>query len=101
MQKFPLPYAQAGKAVATLFDDQQKDASEIKEEVERTLLQEDRRIIITIDDLDRLGVEDIKQIFRILKAIPNFNNVIYLLLSIKKLSSKHLQTVKKYQEKRT
>ncbi|MDF5727974.1 MAG: P-loop NTPase fold protein [Rhizonema sp. PD38] len=83
--EIPLPYAQAGKAVATLFDDQQKDASEIKEEVERTLLKEDRRIIITIDDLDRLAVEDIKQIFRILKAIPNFNNVIYLLAFDKKV----------------
>ncbi|MDF5724276.1 MAG: P-loop NTPase fold protein [Rhizonema sp. PD37] len=83
--EIPLPYAQAGKAVATLFDDEQKDASEIKEDVERTLLQEDRRIIITIDDIDRLAVEDIKQIFRILKAIPNFNNVIYLLAFDKKV----------------
>ena len=77
--EIPLPYAQAGKAVATLFDEEEKDASEIKEEAERRLLQEERRIVITIDDVDRLAVEDIKQIFRILKAIPNFNNVIYLL----------------------
>ncbi|GAA6622027.1 KAP family NTPase [Scytonema sp. NUACC26] len=82
--EIPMPYAQAGKAVATLVDDKQKEASELKEDVEDTLTKQHRRIVITIDDIDRLCTEDIQQLFRLLKAIPNFTNVVYLLSCNKK-----------------
>lgn len=88
--EIPLPYAQAGKAVATIFDDKQKEASELKEEVENTLTQQQRRIVVTIDDIDKLPVEDIKQLFRLLKAIPNFTNVVYLLMFDKEVVIKLL-----------
>ncbi|MBD2770549.1 KAP family NTPase [Iningainema tapete] len=78
--EIPLPYAQVGRAVATAFDDKQKEASELKEEVEVTLTRQDRRILVAIDDIDRLDADDIKQLFRLLKAIPNFTNVVYLLV---------------------
>lgn len=88
--EIPLPYAQAGKAVATLVDDKQKEASELKEDVEDTLTRQHRRIVVTIDDIDRLGAEDIQQLFRLLKAIPNFTNVVYLLVCNKKIVIKSL-----------
>ncbi|MUH00185.1 AAA family ATPase [Scytonema sp. UIC 10036] len=88
--EIPLPYAQAGKAVATLVDDKQKEASELKEDVEDTLTQQHRRIVITIDDIDRLCAEDIQQLFRLLKAVPNFTNVVYLLVCDKKSIIKSL-----------
>lgn len=75
----PLPYAQTGKALAALLDDKDKEAAELKEEVEDTLVQQQRRIVITIDDIDRLAAEDIKQLFRIFKAMRNFTNLVYLL----------------------
>jgi predicted KAP-like P-loop ATPase len=90
ISEIPLPYAQAGKAVATIFDDQQKEASELKEEVEDTVVQQQRRIVVAIDDIDRLPAEDIKQLFRIFKAIPNFTNVVYLLVFDKQVVSKAL-----------
>jgi predicted KAP-like P-loop ATPase len=90
ISEIPLPYAQAGKAVATLFDDQEKEASELKEEVEHTVVQQQRRIVVAIDDIDRLPAEDIKQLFRIFKAIPNFTNVVYLLVFDKQVVSKAL-----------
>ncbi|MEC4811864.1 MAG: P-loop NTPase fold protein [Scytonema sp. PMC 1069.18] len=86
----PVPYAQASKAVATLFDYRDREAAEIKEEVEDTLSQQQQRIIITIDDVDRLAPEDIRQLFRILKAIPNFTNVVYLLVFNQEVVSKAL-----------
>lgn len=76
----PLPYAQTGKALATLLDDRDKEAVEFKEEVEDKLLQQQRRIVITIDDIDRLPADDIKQLFRIFKAMRNFTDVVYLLV---------------------
>jgi predicted KAP-like P-loop ATPase len=76
----PLPYAQTGTAVANLFDNKQKATSDLKEEVQTNLEKEDRRIVLTIDDIDRLGTDDIKQLFHIIKAIPNFTNIIYFLV---------------------
>jgi predicted KAP-like P-loop ATPase len=76
----PIPYAQTGKALAALLDEKDKGASELKEEVENTLVQQQRRIVVTIDDIDRLAGDDIKQLFRIFKAMRNFTNVVYLLV---------------------
>jgi predicted KAP-like P-loop ATPase len=90
ISEIPLPYAQTGKAVAKLFDDSEKEASELKEEVEETLIQQERRIVITIDDIDRLATEDIRKLFRLLKAIPNFHNVVYLLVFNKEVILKAL-----------
>ncbi len=79
ISEIPLPYAQTGRALATLLDDKEKEASQFKEEVEKTLAKQDKRIVVTVDDIDRLPGEDIKQLFRIFKAIPNFSNVVYVL----------------------
>jgi predicted KAP-like P-loop ATPase len=79
ISEIPLPYTQATKAVAKLFDEEEKEASEIKEEVEETVAQQPRRIVIAIDDIDRLSADDIRTLFRIFKAIPHFTNVVYLL----------------------
>lgn len=79
VSEIPIPYAQAGKAVVKLFDNQQKDTYELKEELEETLEDKHPRIVVTIDEIDRLNSDDIMQLFRLLKAIPNFNNVVYVL----------------------
>ena len=76
----PLPYAQVGNAVAQIFDDKQKDTSDLKEEVETTLRQKHPRIVVTIDDIDRLAADDIKKLFRTIKAFPDFSNVVYFLV---------------------
>ncbi|BAY12786.1 KAP family NTPase [Calothrix sp. NIES-2098] len=81
----PLPYAQTGKALAALLDEKDKEAAELKEEVEDKLLQQQRRIVVTIDDIDRLPADDIKQLFRIFKAMRHFTNVVYLLVFDKEI----------------
>ena len=93
VSEIPLPYAQAGKAVANLFDDKEKDTSDLKEEVEASMEQEQTRIVVTIDDIDRLDTEEIKKLFRILKAIPNFTNLIYVLGFDKEIVIKALADV--------
>ncbi|QIR36497.1 AAA family ATPase [Tolypothrix sp. PCC 7910] len=79
VSEIPVPYAQAGKAVVKLFDNQQKDISELKEELEESLEDKHPRIVVTIDDIDRLNTDDIMQLFRLLKAMPTFDDVVYVL----------------------
>jgi predicted KAP-like P-loop ATPase len=80
VSEIPLPYAQASKALVRLFDDKEKETSDLKEEVEDTLEQQHPRIVVTIDDIDRLSAEEISQLFYLIKSIPNFTNVVYLLV---------------------
>ncbi|MEH2436515.1 MAG: P-loop NTPase fold protein [Nostoc sp.] len=94
----PLPYAQTGKALAALLDDKDKEAAELKEEVEDTLVQQQRRIVITIDDIDRLAAEDIKQLFRIFKAMRNFTNLVYLLVFNKEVVMRTIADTKEISE---
>ncbi|MEH1940221.1 MAG: P-loop NTPase fold protein [Nostoc sp.] len=94
----PLPYAQTGKALAALLDDKDKEAGELKEEVEDTLAQQQRRIVVTIDDIDRLAAEDIKQLFRIFKAMRNFTNLVYLLVFNKEVVMRTIADPKEISE---
>ena len=88
--KIPLPYTQAGEAVATIFDNQQKDTSDLKEEVENKMQQQHPRIVVTIDDIDRLTAEEIGQLFRVIASIPNFTDVVYLLFCDREIVVKAL-----------
>ncbi len=80
VSKIPLPYTQTGEAVATVFDNQQKETSDLKEEVEDKLLHQHPRIVVTIDDIDKLTSQEIGQLFRTITSIPNFTDVVYLLV---------------------
>lgn len=89
----PIPYADyvkvladAGKALV-----QPKDIYKLKEEIEKILKQQKQKILIIIDDIDRLTAEEIRQLFRVIKAVANFPNVIYLLLFDKEVVIKALE----------
>lgn len=89
----PIPYAEyvkalsdAGKAFV-----QPKDIYKLKEEIEKILKQQKQKILIVIDDIDRLTAEEIRQLFRVIKAVANFPNVIYLLLFDKEVVIKALE----------
>ena len=85
----PVPYAKSGKVVAR-FLEQQKDVHKLKEQVEKILRKQQRRIVVVIDDIDRLTAEEIRQLFRVIKAVANFPNIIYLLLFDKEVVVKAL-----------
>ncbi|GAB1544220.1 KAP family P-loop domain protein [Scytonema sp. NUACC21] len=69
---------------------QPKDVYKLKEEVETTLKNQQKRILVVIDDIDRLTVEEVRQLFRVIKAVANFSNTIYLLLFDKEVVIKAL-----------
>lgn len=49
-----------------------------KRQIERLLLKIDKRLVIFIDDLDRLPKEEICQVFRFMKAIADFKFITYV-----------------------
>lgn len=52
---------------------------ELKEEIDKTLLESNKKIIIFIDDIDRLDKEEIYTLFKLVKVNADFKNLIFLL----------------------
>lgn len=50
-----------------------------KDEIIRTMDKENLKIIVSIDDIDRLSEEEIIAVFQLVKALADFPNAIYLL----------------------
>ena len=53
--------------------------AEIKSELDEKLKKLDRRIIVTIDDVDRLEPREISEILRLVRAVADFGSIIYIL----------------------
>lgn len=56
-----------------------KNLEQFKEDLDKTIKKLGRKIIIVIDDIDRLNEKEIKQVFQLVKQNANFPNTIYLL----------------------
>ena len=55
------------------------DLNTIREELNKLLEKQAHKIIVVIDDVDRLNNTEIRQIFQLVKSLGNFSNTIYLL----------------------
>ncbi len=56
-----------------------KNLEQYKEELDKTITKLGRKIIVVIDDIDRLNEKEIKQIFQLVKQNANFPNTMYFL----------------------
>jgi predicted KAP-like P-loop ATPase len=56
-----------------------EDLDTAKRRVEHVLKTQPRRIVVLVDDLDRLTAADLREVFRMVKAVANFPNVTYVL----------------------
>ena len=56
----------------------QLDFLEVREELDRLFRKLNRKVIILIDDIDRLNGTEILQIFQLMKTIANFPQTVYL-----------------------
>lgn len=56
-----------------------KDVPALKESIMTILQEANQRILIIIDDIDRLTPEETRQLFTVVKALADFPNVVYLL----------------------
>lgn len=55
-----------------------KNLSELKISIEKHLRKLNKKILIVIDDIDRLNNTEIRQIFQLIKSLGNFPNTIYI-----------------------
>ncbi len=60
--------------------DENKSLMNLKEKINKTLKDSKIKLIITIDDFDRLSQEEIRLMFQVVKVLGDFNHTIYLLL---------------------
>jgi len=78
--KLPLAnVAAAGQIVERLALRPKPSIPDLKSRISEKLRELGRTIVVTIDDIDRLTFEEIRQVFRLIKAVGDFPNVVYLL----------------------
>lgn len=70
-----------------------KDISKQKEAVIKLLQEQSNRILVVIDDIDRLSNEQIRQVFQLVTSVAKFPNTIYLLVFDKDIVVKALEKV--------
>ena len=74
-------------------DNKLNDALFQKAEVEKALRQYNGKILIVIDDIDRLTNEQIRLVFQLVSSVAEFPNVIYLLSFDKQIVAHALEEV--------
>jgi len=55
------------------------DSEEYKRRFEKLLLESDKKLVIFIDDIDRLDKDELHSIFKLVKLTANFDNTYYIL----------------------
>ncbi|MDD4509737.1 MAG: KAP family NTPase [Oscillospiraceae bacterium] len=71
----------------------EKDILKQKEYVISLLKKQVRKILVVIDDIDRLNNEQIRQVFQLITSVAKFPNTIYLLAFDKEIVVKALKKV--------
>lgn len=67
-----------------------KESWQIRDEIRKHLQKQTSQILVIIDDIDRLPAEEIRSVFRVIKAVADFPRTIYLLAFDKAVISKAL-----------
>lgn len=75
--------AAAGKVLAKgangRVEQRSKDLQESKDQIINKMIEDDIKIIVSIDDIDRLSEEEIIAVFQLVKALADFPNTVYIL----------------------
>ena len=82
-----IPYISIGKIAVefTPLKSSVKNVIKLKMEIAEELRRQPRRIFVTVDDIDRLNPEEIRQLFGVIKSVADFPNIVYLLTFDKKV----------------
>lgn len=81
--------SESSKAIA---ETMASDAQAIRREIDERLRTRTQRILVVIDDLDRLPAIEIRQIFQLVKAVADFPKTLYLLAYDRALVSRALES---------
>ncbi len=76
----PAAFAGAGDATKAIGDLLSSvDLEKIKDRVETILKDAGKRVVVLMDDIDRLDKSEIQTVFRLVKLVADFNNTAYVL----------------------
>lgn len=78
----PIPYVGSGaKEIAKVVDSfhPTADLEELKRRLEEILSKVEKRIVVLMDDIDRLDKEEIQAVFKLVKLSADFSNTAYIL----------------------
>lgn len=78
-----------GKSVSAFISS--VDLEELKQRIETLLKKSDKRVLVLIDDVDRLEKTEIHALFRLVKLTANFQNIAYILAFDKDIVAASLQ----------
>ena len=81
---------EAGKFLEAIPSQKEKSLDEVKEELNDSLKELKKKVIIVVDDIDRLSDSDIREVFQLVKSIADFKNTIYILSYDHKIVSEAL-----------
>lgn len=87
----PVPYASGAKVISRIFSRVDEDVATLKASLTDALRKQNKRVLVVIDDIDRLNPEEIRQLFRVVKAVADLPNVIYLMAFDREVVTKALQ----------
>lgn len=68
-----------------------KNVPALKESITAILQKAGQRILVVIDDIDRLMPEETRQLFTVIKALADFPNVVYLLAFDRKVAAQAIE----------
>lgn len=88
--------ANVSKGLATDYVDKMlevPDLDKAKEDLEVILKESNQKIIVVIDDIDRLTNSQIRDIFHLAKQVGNFSNIVYILSMDREIVCRALQEI--------
>ncbi|KUK14971.1 MAG: KAP P-loop domain protein [Petrotoga mobilis] len=88
-------FKSAGSAIESWGNLKANDLNTIKTQINELLVKQNHKIIVVIDDIDRLNNTEIRQMFQLVKSLGDFKNTIYLLAFDKNVV---INALKKVQE---
>jgi predicted KAP-like P-loop ATPase len=75
----PSVIGSSGRIAQALLDPGRPSIHSLKRELDVLLQERARRIVVLVDDLDRLTYAEMRHVFRLVKAVADFKNVTYVL----------------------
>jgi predicted KAP-like P-loop ATPase len=74
-----LPWLDKVASLLKLLKRKPTDVVKLKAAISRALHEANQRFLVVVDDIDRLTPEEMREVFKVIKALADFPNVIYLL----------------------
>ena len=80
----------ASEFINEYVESEKEDLESLKDNINNKLTNFNKKIIIVIDDIDRLCDEEIREMFQLVKSIADFKNTIYILSYDREIVTKAL-----------